>query len=192
MPTSKPYDDVAWAISTQIWKDWPELLRTDGDIYNDIGIILSKEFSDLEWELFEFLSTGGFNVCFKMDFTNNFGAVIRFPIPGAVMFPEEKVRNEVSAMQFILEKTSDTLPTPVPSVIRSAETKESPSDLGPFIIINYIQHKGSMSDLLETPGRQVGEVPVLNRSLGLVRLESLYRELAKISLSLAILSLSRI
>ena len=40
MPT-KSYDDVAWAISTQIWMDWPELLRTDGGIYNDIGVILS-------------------------------------------------------------------------------------------------------------------------------------------------------
>ncbi|KAL5335597.1 hypothetical protein BJX70DRAFT_390534 [Aspergillus crustosus] len=192
MPTCKPYDDVAWAISTQVWKDWPELLRTDGDIYNDIGIILTEQFSDLEWEIFEFLSTGGFNVCFKMGFTNNFGAVIRFPVPGAVMLPEEKVRNEVSAMQFILEKTSDKIPIPVPTVFRSVETKESPSELGPFIIMSYIPHKGSMGDLLETPGRQAGESPVFNPGLELVRLESLYRELAKISFSLATLSFSRI
>lgn len=123
MSTFKPYDDVAWAISTQIWKDWPELLRLNGDIYNDIGIILSEEFSDLEWESFEYLSTGGFNVCFKMYFINDFASVIRFPIPGAVMFPEEKVRNEVSAMQFILEGSSDTMPIPVPSIFRSTEKK---------------------------------------------------------------------
>lgn len=67
------------------------------------------------------------------------------------MFPQEKVRNEVSIMQFILEKT----PIPVPCIFRSVETKESPSDLGPFIIMSYINHKGSMGDLLETPGRQV-------------------------------------
>jgi hypothetical protein len=42
MLTRKPYDDVAWVLSTQIWEDWPELLRTDGDIYNDIGVILSE------------------------------------------------------------------------------------------------------------------------------------------------------
>jgi hypothetical protein len=33
MHTRKPYDDVAWVLSTQIWEDWPELLRTDSDIY---------------------------------------------------------------------------------------------------------------------------------------------------------------
>ncbi|PTU20384.1 hypothetical protein P175DRAFT_0533387 [Aspergillus ochraceoroseus IBT 24754] len=41
-----------------------------------------------------------------MTFTNNSGAVIRLPIPGAIMFPEEKVRNEVSTLRFIRE--SDT------------------------------------------------------------------------------------
>ncbi|KAJ5969627.1 hypothetical protein N7501_005875 [Penicillium viridicatum] len=114
MPICKPYDDVAWAISTQIWEDWPELLRTDGDIYNDIGIFLSEEFSDLGWVLFEFLSTGGVNTCFKMKFTNNCSAIIRFPLPGAVMFPEEKIRNEVSIMQFLLEKS----PISVSSIFR--------------------------------------------------------------------------
>ena len=114
MPICKPYDDVAWAISTQIWKDWPELLRTDEDIYNDIGIILSEEFSDLQWELFEFLSTGGFNVRFKMNFTNNFCAVIRFPLPGAVMLPEEKVRNEVLLCNLFWRKPQTKCPFQCP------------------------------------------------------------------------------
>ncbi|KAJ5135057.1 uncharacterized protein N7515_004335 [Penicillium bovifimosum] len=85
MPICKPYDDVAWAISTQIWKDWPKLLGTDADIYNDIGVILSKEFSDLKCALFDYLGTGSFNTCFQMMFTNDCAAVIRFPVPGAVM-----------------------------------------------------------------------------------------------------------
>ncbi|CAG7978863.1 unnamed protein product [Penicillium salamii] len=188
MSICKPYDDVAWAISTQIWEDWPELLRTDGEIYNDIGVFLSEEFSDLEWASFGFLNTGGFNTRFKMNFTNNCGAIIRFPLPGAVMFPEEKIRNEVSIMQFLLEKS----PIPVPSIFRWGETKESPSDLGPFIIMNYIHHKRSMGDLLEMPGRQGGQPPVLDPDLKLARLEALYGQLANIVLSLSTLSFSRI
>ncbi|CAG8945565.1 unnamed protein product [Penicillium salamii] len=188
MSICKPYDDVAWAISTQIWEDWPELLRTDGDIYNDIGVFLSEEFSDLECASFGFLNTGGFNTCFKMEFTNNCGAIIRFPLPGAVMFPEEKIRNEVSIMQLLLEKS----PIPVPSIFRWGETKESPSNLGPFIIMNYIHHKRSMGDLLEMPGRQRGQTPVLNPDLKLARLEALYGKLANIVLSLSTLSFNRI
>ncbi|KAJ5312069.1 hypothetical protein N7508_002899 [Penicillium antarcticum] len=128
-----------------------------------LRVILSEEFSDLDWTLFEFLNTGGFNTCFKMKFTNNRGAVIRFPLPGAVMFPEEKVRSEASIMQYVLEKTSNKIPIPVPSIVRWVEAKESPSDLGPFIIMNYIHHMGSMGDLLEMPGRQRGQPPVLLR-----------------------------
>lgn len=190
--SSKSYDDVAWAISTQIWEDWLDLLRTDADIYNDIGIILSEEFKDLEWESFEYLMTGGFNTCFKMNFANSFGAIIRFPLPGAVMFPAEKVCNEVSAMRFILDKSSDKMPIPVPFVFRAAETKESPSDMGPFIIMSYVPHSKSMADLLEAPEREAGQPPVLNPGLEQVRLERLFRKLAKIVLSLSTLSFDRI
>ncbi|KAB8205152.1 hypothetical protein BDV34DRAFT_196239 [Aspergillus parasiticus] len=133
-----------------------------------------------------------FQYCFKIKFINNCGAVIRFPIPGAIMFPEEKVRTEVSIMQYVLEKTSNKIPTQVPSIVRWVETKESPSDLGPFIIMNYIHHMGNLGDLLEMPGRQGGQPPVLNPDLKSARLEALYGELAKIVLSLSTLTLSRI
>ncbi|KAL4880365.1 hypothetical protein BJY04DRAFT_208172 [Aspergillus karnatakaensis] len=185
MSSCKPYDDVAWAIRTQIWQDWPELLRTDGDIYNDIGVILSKQLKDLDWTAFGFLSTGGFNICFKMEFANDSGAIIRFPVPDAVMLPKEKVRNEVSVMKFILDKTSSTIPIPVPSITRFADAKESPSNLGPFIIMIYIRHTHSMADFLERPNRPGGQQPVLNPDLEPARLQSLYGDLARIVLSLS-------
>ncbi|KAK4870617.1 hypothetical protein LT330_004965 [Penicillium expansum] len=90
MSAFKSYDDYAWAISSQIWKDWPKLLRTDEDIKNNIQVILSEEFRDIECLRFHFLHTGGFNTCFKMDFTNHCGAIIWFPLPGAIIFPKRK------------------------------------------------------------------------------------------------------
>lgn len=50
----------------------------------------------------------------------------------------------------------------------------------------------SVGDLLEMPGRQPGQPPVLNPDLKPARLEALYGELARIVLSLSTLSLSRI
>ncbi|PIG90394.1 hypothetical protein AARAC_009508 [Aspergillus arachidicola] len=58
--------------------------------------------------------------------------------------------------------------------------------------MNYIHHMGSMGDLLEMPGRQGGQPPVLNRDLKPARLEALYGELAKIVLLLSTPTLSRI
>ncbi|CAI7591381.1 unnamed protein product [Penicillium palitans] len=58
--------------------------------------------------------------------------------------------------------------------------------------MNYIPHKRSMGDLLEAPGRQVGQRPVLNPDLEPARLEALYGKLASIVLSLSTLSMNRI
>ncbi|KAE8340847.1 hypothetical protein BDV24DRAFT_164064 [Aspergillus arachidicola] len=58
--------------------------------------------------------------------------------------------------------------------------------------MNYIHHMGSMGDLLEMPGRQGGQPPVLNWDLKPARLEALYGELAKIVLLLSTPTLSRI
>jgi len=72
-----------------------------------------------------------------MKFTNNWGAIIRFPLPGAIMLPEEKIRNEASIMRFILETTSsDKLPVPVPPISRWTEKERESLKLGSF------HHKG--------------------------------------------------
>lgn len=72
------------------------------------------------------------------------------------------------------------------------EGQEGPSKLGPFIIMNNVNHEQSIGDFLETPGRLPAERPVLNPDLDLGTLENLYRQLANIVLSLSTLSLSRI
>ncbi|KAJ6021047.1 Aminoglycoside phosphotransferase [Penicillium herquei] len=108
------------------------------------------------------------------------------------MFPEEKVRNEVAVMKFILDQTSTKIPIPVPSISCWGQQHESPANMGPFIIMDYIDHYGNMRDLLEFPDRQPGERPILNPDISPFRLEFLYRKLAKIILSLSTLTFDRI
>ncbi|KAF3394587.1 hypothetical protein F1880_004845 [Penicillium rolfsii] len=179
--------------SGQIEDSWQDLLF-DGDIYNEIGIFLEQNHYRRQWADFKFLRRGGFNASFLMTFTDTDtgGAVLRFPLPGVHMFPEEKTRNEVSFMQFITEKTSKTMPIPVPLVSRWGERNESPSNLGPLIIMSYIDHERSMSNLLETPGRQSKQRPELNPEISTIKLKALYRELANIVFSLSTLSANRI
>lgn len=55
---------------------------------------------------FDFLEKGAFNISFQMSYKNTSSAIIRLPQPGATMFPEEKVRNEVATMRYILDQTS--------------------------------------------------------------------------------------
>ncbi|KAJ5930981.1 hypothetical protein N7466_006474 [Penicillium verhagenii] len=184
----KAFDDVAWETITDMTKEWLELLEYDMVIYRDVGIFLSAQYSSLQWTDFGYCNAGTFNAVFRMRFANEYSAIIRFPLPAATMFPEEKVRNEVSVMQFLLNK----IPIPVPRIFCWGKRQESPSYLGPFIIMDFIDHKQSMSDFLNTPRRQPDQLPVLNPDLDLGKLGNLYRQLGNIILSLSTLSFSKI
>lgn len=113
---------------TDIYDSWSYILYGE-DAYNDIGVFLSKHYRPREHQDFVPFKTGGFNTSLRMTFTDNFGVITRFPLPGAIMFPEEKIRNEVSTMRFLLDKTkdSDKIPIPVPNVSHWGPKKESPS-----------------------------------------------------------------
>ncbi|KAJ5215220.1 uncharacterized protein N7498_001627 [Penicillium cinerascens] len=193
MESRLSFDDVAWEKSDDIEESWLDFLL-DEDIYNEIGLFLAEHCSPRQWADFKLFKTGGFNASFLMTFTDTdaSGAILRFPIPGVHMFPEEKVRNEVSIMQFITERTSQTMSITVPLIFRWGERNESPSKLGPFIIMAYIDHERSMSDLLETPGRQPKQRPELNPDISTTKLKALYRELANIVFSLSTLSANQI
>lgn len=188
-----PFDDTAWEKSDQIEDLWLDLLF-DEDIYNEIGIFLAENHCPHQWANFEFSNCGGFNASFLMTFTDTDtgGTVLRLPLPGVHVFPEEKVRKKASIMQFITERTSETMPVPVPIVSRWGERNESLSNLSPFIIMGYIDHERSISDLLEMPGRQSKQRPELNPDISTIKLKALYREVANIVFSLSTLSVNRI
>lgn len=63
-----------------------------------------------------------------VDFSTDSLTFIRFPKPGKVMFPEEKVRNEVAMMWYIQANTS----IPVPFVLHWGPKEESPCGTGLF------------------------------------------------------------
>lgn len=64
--------------------------------------------------------------------------MMRFPIPGAVMHPEAKVRHEVAVMAYLHKKTS----IPVPKIVAwgTAEENIFPG-VGPFIIMEFAEGK---------------------------------------------------
>lgn len=79
---------------------------------------------------------GSYNLCFRVGF-NDGGpdAIIRFPKPGCTMFAEEKIANEARVIEFILGNTT----IPVPRLISWGLTKDSPQQLGPFMISEFME-----------------------------------------------------
>ncbi|KAI2843395.1 hypothetical protein CBS147323_6392 [Aspergillus niger] len=115
-------------------------------------------------------------------------AIIRFPKPGVEMFPEEKVRNEVAAIQYNQDNTS----IPVPFVPHCGTKEESPLGFGPFIVMDYIDHVNTMSDVFTTPGLGISECHYLDPKVDVEKLEVMYGQFAGILLQLNRLSLPRI
>lgn len=93
--TRMPFDNVAWEQNDAIAHAWvAELFKPD--TLRAIGDFIVKHRRGVPVELCD-PKAGAFNVSFRMKFDGG-SAVIRFQKPGATMFPEEKVRNEVAVI----------------------------------------------------------------------------------------------
>lgn len=75
-------------------------------------------------------------------------AIIRFPKPGhaATAWRDEKVTNEVQIMEYLRRNTD----IPIPRVHSWGLVAESPQQLGPFIIMDYVNGT-LLSTILKQP-----------------------------------------
>ncbi|KAJ5730851.1 uncharacterized protein N7483_005359 [Penicillium malachiteum] len=104
------------------------------------------------------------------------------------MFPEEKLRNEVATIRFIGDQST----IPVPMIIHSGGKREGPLELAPFLIMEYIDHHANMIDVLKTHGRPLDERVSINQEINQTDLETLYRGMANVILSMSNLSQPKI
>ncbi|KAJ5174103.1 uncharacterized protein N7500_002034 [Penicillium coprophilum] len=186
MRTRMCFDDVAWERSEAIQDAWVHELFKEETLMA-IGEFVLKYRRGVPIELCD-PKAGAFNVSFRMKFEDGGSAIIRFPKPGATMFPDEKVRNEVDIIRYIQQHTT----IPVPFVLHWGTKEENPLGLGPFIIMEYIDHVMDLSDVLNTPGFTIKDRPILDPHVDDAKLELLYGQFADILLQLSTLRLPRI
>ncbi|KAF4158940.1 hypothetical protein CNMCM6936_004730 [Aspergillus lentulus] len=74
---------------------------------------------------------------------------------------------------------------PVPHILHYGMAKESPDELGSFIIMEYIEHEYDFVDALNTPGIPDDERPILDPQLSEERLIFAYGQMADIMLQLS-------
>jgi hypothetical protein len=180
------FDDVAWEQSENVSR------CVDSEHIQEETLMAISKFilKHRRGEAIELCDSkaGAFNVSFRITFENGGSAIIRFPKPGATMFPEEKIRNEVAVMRYIHGHTT----IPVPFILHWGTKEESPLNIGLFIIMEYIDHVMNMSEVLNTPGFDIKDRPILNPDVQEAKLEMLYEQVADILLQLSSLSLPKI
>jgi aminoglycoside phosphotransferase (APT) family kinase protein len=123
---------------------------------------------------------GSFNICIRIEFEDDGpDAIIRFPKAGVTAFRDEKVEKEVQVMKFLRQKTT----IPVPRLIDWGLTACSPRNLGPFIIMDYVEGT-YLSDILKKSTLSNQEKEMLNPEIDNETLHTVYRQIADFMLQL--------
>ncbi|KAI5863959.1 kinase-like domain-containing protein [Durotheca rogersii] len=133
---------------------------------------------------------GSFNFSFRFKFRDGGpDAIIRFPKPGhtATALRDEKVANEVEVMEYLRQNTT----IPVPRVHSWGFTSESPQQLGPFIIMDYIQGT-PLSTVLRQPPKDDQVDVVLDPGIDNSTLDKIYGQIADYLFQLSQLTFTRI
>ncbi|KAF7715954.1 Uncharacterized protein PECH_004623 [Penicillium ucsense] len=181
------FDDVAWDESERIVDSWTiQFCRPH--IGEAAAETLLDHHHPEEPVDFTVIGRGSYNICFRIVFVNSPPAVLRFPLPSTLRFPEEKTRNEAAIMRYLEECTS----VPVPRVIHYGAVAESRLSLGPFLIMEYLSHQSTLYTSLNTPGRPPHLRAVLDPNISEQRLGDIYGQVAEIMLQLSLPSFSRI
>jgi len=167
------FDETAWDQADTTLHKWKTNLFTTSTIQKITTLLSHKPIPPLK--LYP-PQKGSFNMIIRLQFTDNSSSIIRLPIPGYSVFPEEKVSAEVATMTF-LKRTS----------IRIPEIYAVGNDtlLGPYIIMEYIDHEGDLVDALNTPTIPISDRPVLDPGIELPRLRSVYGQMGEMLLQLS-------
>ncbi|KAJ5088849.1 hypothetical protein N7456_012465 [Penicillium angulare] len=171
-------DDLAWEQAEVTSEKWLEQFLEVDNLRPIAEFILTHNRGDADE--FAILRKGSYNISLRLKYPNS-AAVIRLSQPGAVMFPEEKIVNEVAVMRFIADQTS----IPVPFILHSGSKDECPLNFSPFIIMDYIPHETKMYAALNRPECPKDERGVLNPDIDEEKLEFLYGQLAGVLLQLS-------
>ena len=141
-------DDLALDYADRTYEAWKRKLDAAQEAI--IQFVTKRLKSHVAGEFGGYLE-GSYNICLIVKVSAKPTYVIRFPKPGrtAVCFIEEKVRNEIQIVSLLREKTT----IPLPTIYTWGMTDDSPSQIGPFIIMEYIEGRRLMEALKQPTPR---------------------------------------
>ncbi|EEP81055.1 predicted protein [Uncinocarpus reesii 1704] len=181
------FDSLASDRGDEIFAKWKTDTLFNRDILRKAGTILADKRGGVPDTLLG-PRKGAFNVFLRMTFGDGRSAIIRFPCPSTSMFPEEKLKREISVMRFLEQHMSFS----VPHVLGYGTAEESPSNMGPFVVMDYLDHEHDLVDALNIPDRPGIERPVLYPEISEDRLKLAYGQMSDILLQMHKPSFSRI
>jgi hypothetical protein len=167
------FDEIAETDGDNEWKAWLEKVFASR---NEIVTFVAGRREEGKAGDFVRYLKGSFNLSICIKFGDGGpNAIIRFPKPGhtATALRDEKVANEVQFMKYLSQNTT----IPLPRVISWGSTEESPQQLGPFIIMDYVDGT-RLSTILKQQTENDQEDVVLNPDINDTTLDIVYDQIA--------------
>lgn len=181
MPGSfEEFDRSAWDRGEEIFEAWKPRLYNKELFYEIVGKVKDYHLARNPYEICA-PRKGAFNVYYRVRFTSDKDAMIRIAQPAYFRCIEEKLVTEVAAIRYISHHTT----VPVPLVLHHGMQEECPGEVGPFMIMTWIENTGDLSDLLKTPGLGDKVPAVFNPDLDETKIEHLYGQVADVLLQLS-------
>ncbi|KAF2787538.1 hypothetical protein K505DRAFT_379524, partial [Melanomma pulvis-pyrius CBS 109.77] len=129
---------------------------------------------------------GFFNWNCSVRFDDGITWLVRFPVPGRVMDGDAKLAREVAAMYYVKSHTT----IPVPTIHHWGLSKDNPSGLGAFIIMDFIEGMPLRDMLMDDDTNPNSKV--LKSDFPDEKLRHLYQQIADFHLQLYQLDFSSI
>jgi hypothetical protein len=133
------------------------------------------------------LIVGGFNILYRVHLEGvppRPDVMVRLPCPSLVQFPDEKTLQEAATAKYIAENTR----IPIPQHFFYGRD----STLGPFVILQHVESRGSMSARLTAPNDDPSVTHVLDPDVPEATLEDLWSKAASCLVQLSRLTFPRI
>ena len=177
------FDDLAWDRNDQEWEEAQKALSKRSLCRRHEVLVAEKFGKPATW--ITPMIIGGFNNLYRIHVDGFHPDVfVRRPSISQAQFPEEKTLREAATAKYIQQMTT----IPIPRVFHYSDS----SDVGPFMIIERVENKSTLSHALTTPGVDRSITHALDPNISPSALEDLYLKVASIVLQISNLKFNRI
>lgn len=143
------FDDAALDRNDERWEESQRFFRLQSTLRMVESLVTEKIGQRATWV--SPLTVGGYNNLYRMRIEESADdVIIRPPQPHRAQFPEEKTLREAATTIFVAEHTS----VPVPRML-SYGLPTPDSQIGPFIIMEYVENSESMRTRLRCLTRKI-------------------------------------
>jgi len=170
------FDGLAWDRNDEEWEGAQKALSKKS-LCRRLELLVAGKFGKPTTWITPVI-IGGFNNLYRIRVEGvSTDVLVRRPSVSQAQLPKEKTLREAATAKYIQQNTK----VPTPQVLYYSDL----SEVGPFIIIERVAHKSTLSHALTTPGLNRSITHALNPNIAQTILKGHYLKVAKIIFELS-------